>query len=114
MMYQKKTSVVYATEEQKAKARRMFASGYSPKQIGAILHFHPMTVYFWLHPEKHENARKGEFPVLMFPSRKWNQAKTAEYDARLAEVPPDHRDLTGIICGDPVFERSALAQKRRA
>lgn len=32
---------------------------------------------------------------------------------RLREVPPDTRDLTARICGDPIYERSALARKRR-
>jgi len=29
-------------------------------------------------------------------------------------APPDDRDLTGKICGDPPFHRSALAQRRDA
>lgn len=31
--------------------------------------------------------------------------------ARLAEIPPDTRDLTQRVCGDPVFERSALYKR---
>lgn len=31
--------------------------------------------------------------------------------ARLAEIPPDTRNLTQRICGDPLFERSALYKK---
>lgn len=32
--------------------------------------------------------------------------------ARLAEIPPDRRNLTQRICGDPLFERSALYKMR--
>ena len=31
--------------------------------------------------------------------------------ARFAEIPPDTRDNTQRICGDPVFERSALYRR---
>lgn len=31
--------------------------------------------------------------------------------ARLAEIPPDTRNLTQRVCGDPVFERSALYRR---
>ncbi|TIO15612.1 MAG: hypothetical protein E5X86_19780 [Mesorhizobium sp.] len=31
--------------------------------------------------------------------------------ARLAEIPPDTRDLTQRVCGDPIFERSALYKR---
>ena len=34
----------------------------------------------------------------------------ADFEARLAEIPPDTRDLTGRLMGDPVYERSALAR----
>lgn len=34
--------------------------------------------------------------------------------ARLAEIPPDRRNLTQRIAGDPVFERSALYRKLHA
>ena len=35
----------------------------------------------------------------------------AEYAARLVEIPPDTRDLTGVLCGDPLPGRSALARR---
>lgn len=31
--------------------------------------------------------------------------------ARLAEIPPDTRNLTQRVCGDPIFERSALYKR---
>lgn len=34
--------------------------------------------------------------------------------ALLAAMPVDNRDKTGRICGDPIFERSALFQKLKA
>jgi hypothetical protein len=36
------------------------------------------------------------------------RAQRSDWFARLAEIPPDTRSLTGHVCGDPVFERSAL------
>ena len=33
--------------------------------------------------------------------------------ARLAEIPADTRDLTSRICGDPIFERSALYRRQQ-
>ena len=35
----------------------------------------------------------------------------AELQRLKAQIPKDTRDVTGRICGDPVFERSALYQK---
>lgn len=39
-----------------------------------------------------------------------------EADARvqMRQIPPDRRDLTQIVCGDPLFERSALGQRQLA
>lgn len=37
---------------------------------------------------------------------------TDDWLARLAEIPPDNRDLTARAFGDPVFERSALALRQ--
>ncbi len=37
-----------------------------------------------------------------------------DYAARQAEIPPDTRSLTAILCGDPVPSRSALAQRNLA
>lgn len=46
--------------------------------------------------------------------RAFKGAAKDEIEARLAEIPDDRRDLTARICGDPVFERSALYQKIRS
>ncbi|MCP4306592.1 MAG: hypothetical protein GY788_17325 [bacterium] len=36
------------------------------------------------------------------------RVKSADVAARLAEIPPDTRTITGMICGDPLPGRSAL------
>lgn len=105
MKYQKKTNIVYATAEQKDQARQMRKQGVTYRQIAKVLGFGYVTVYFWFHPLLRSTGRK------LFASDQSFRPTPADYAARLAEIPPDHRSLTGIICGDPVFERSALAKR---
>ena len=42
----------------------------------------------------------------------WRVTKE-ERAARLAEIPQDTRNLTQLVFGDPVYERSALARRHR-
>lgn len=58
--------------------------------------------------EKH--ARYSQFVPRMVP-----KVDDETLRQRFAECPQyDTRTLTGVICGDPLYERSALAQRERA
>lgn len=41
-----------------------------------------------------------------------NRPRPEDVEARLAEIPPDTRSITGFLLGDPLPSRSALARRR--
>lgn len=68
----------------------------------------------------HINAIKAQLDAPYLEMCRENARKMREHRMRAAYIAarnfrlrPDTRDVTGIICGDPVFERSALAEKLR-
>lgn len=107
------------------RALEMKAAKFQVQEIADELGVDRRTVTYWTNPKsrektkerslaKNRNARNGakrrERPhnnnvghtVIKGPSE-------ADYLARLLEVHPDDRSLTGRICGDPPSGRSALA-----
>lgn len=58
------------------------------------------------HREKHYEAPKGHRPHSVVLANIRSDAA-----ARLAEIPPDTRTITGVLFGDPIFERSALGRE---
>lgn len=57
-----------------------------------------------------ERRRWNRKPAKSVMPRSFNPAPE-DIAARLAEIPPDTRTLTGVICGDPLPGRSALHRK---
>lgn len=98
---------------------RLRADGMSWKAIGRILGINGDTARRCVDLEyrKRRSARTWELRkqggIYGKPPMP-RSIKPAQEDiaARLAEIPPDTRSLTGYLMGDPVFERSALAQRR--
>jgi len=54
----------------------------------------------------------SEIAVPTLHMAEWRVTKE-ERAARLAEIPQDTRNLTQLVFGDPVYERSALARRHR-
>lgn len=61
--------------------------------------------------EHRRKERQGQRTVLINKSEK---ASPSDCAARRAEIPPDTRSLTAVLCGDPLPLRSALAQRNLA
>lgn len=103
------------TEEEIATIRELRAGGMSWKKIGRQMGYSADTVRRNVDDEfrKRTNAmsqRRREFDYR--PSVEIKETLRADAAARLALIPPDTRTITGRICGDPLFERSALYAKR--
>jgi hypothetical protein len=107
------------TPEKLALARSLRAEGKTLLQIATTIGISKTTVFFWLDPEhaKRRNrysygAEAGGPKVQEFicSNAMTDEARrTAEELLRL--VPRDTRTLAQKLMGEPIFERSALAQR---
>lgn len=104
------------TPEKVEQARELLAAGMCYEQIAKKMGIGSgWTIRRWLDPafaEKRRQAsrdRRFAYPPDLFAY----EAKPSEADlrARLAEIPPDTRDITGVLCGDPLPGRDALSQR---
>lgn len=98
-------------------ATRMFQTGMNYQQISRVFGLCADTIHCRIDPEyrrkrqDQKNAlRQYESPVSAF-RRYGERSTTEEVAARLAEIPNDTRDFTARTFGDPVYVRSAAAQK---
>lgn len=96
-------------------ARRMRESGQSWRAIGRAFGVRECTVMAALDPIYAERRRQ-----MMRDWRAKNGRSLTCFDAyrpervdprKIPPIPRDTRDLTAFICGDPIFERSALYRK---
>lgn len=103
-------------DHSRQRVRRMRRNGVSWEAIGATFGVSRDTVRKAFDPEYHERQlekeRKRRRELYRGITR--NRVKTDHIDRfmRVAE-PDDTRDYTARFFGDPLPERSALAQKRR-
>lgn len=114
-----RTTSAKATPELKKEALRRFRNGENCHQIAVRLSLSYTTVRCWTDPEylerknQRRKQREAEKRVLTDGKMRGNQWTTyfkAKADGeRLAKViPPDTRDLSARLCGDPLPGRSAL------
>lgn len=111
-----------------AKIKQRLAAGYSKKSIAVELCISVNVVYRIGNPESYaaslargaqrRKEKRASMPVgeVCQPSDAALKRK-AEAEARMAERPRfDDRTKTGVLMGDPLFERSSLAEylRRRA
>lgn len=101
------------TPERLAHAQRLYAEGRNYREISKELGLSGSTMArIWLDPgyaeyrrQRVRQYRRG-FAVSPVTVDRWQIAEAA---ARLmAEIPPDTRDLTGRIFGDPLPGRRAI------
>ena len=97
-----------------AKAKELREAGYLFTEIGERLGFNDTTIIAWLSPERarkrEEDRRRRDYTyVHNVVERKPSEA---DYMARLAEIPPDTRNLSQRLMGEPVPGRSALDRKQ--
>lgn len=107
------------TAEQSEECRRLFRDeGWSLEQLASHFMCSEQTVRrrvdlrldTYLRGYEKARARESTASALRAEAR----ASKADRLARLAEIPPDTRSLTGRICGDPIPGRSALDRRARA
>src|SRR5579872_978880 len=112
----------HMTPEQIEEAKRLYGQGLNYKQVGDRLGFTGATIhraidpaYACLRRERINELRALARETRTAPPKMPRQAEIqiaareelkADRLARLAEIPPDRRNLTQKICGDPLFERS--------
>lgn len=108
-----------------AKIKQRLAAGYSKKSIAAELGISVNVVFRLGNPERYtaqlarssekRKERRASMPVgeVCQPSEAALKRK-AEAEARMAERPRfDDRTKTGVLMGDPIYQRSALYQKQQ-
>lgn len=112
------------TAEQIAEAGKLHSNGWSYTRIGEKLGVHRQTVKRALDPEyaayrsrqvlEAWRKREGYHEIRQRVHKREAAASInlhLDVAARLAEIPPDTRDLTGRLFGDPLPGRSALARQ---
>lgn len=103
------------TPELLSEAIRLRGEGRSFNEIGDALSVSSDTVHCWL-DEKYAHRRRsmvnanrrGEAHDINRIDRRPSHSDVAE---RLAEIPPDTRDLTSRLCGDPLPGRRAIDRR---
>ena len=94
--------------EQKDRVRELFAAGYSAERIGVELFddrmmkdaVHGLIRRLGLKPR---NAVKVKHrPPMNFVRRRCGKQLDDDWKARLREIPPDTRNLTQKMMGDPI------------
>ena len=110
------------TPELEAKARALRSQGMSWRDIGKAIGVNPTSVHEWCDDEyrDYKRGRRQELKRTDKPEaiRRPYQGKTwKEFrpdDRHLPKVPPDTRDLTARMLGDPLPGRSALDKRHGA
>lgn len=108
------------THGQIAEARKLLSKGWTYNRLAKHFGVGFSTMKIRLDPEygarvkdqwRERGRKKAETGARAYYSRSpaaephlADRSTTAKLDAlkRLAEIPPDTRDLTGILCGDPI------------
>jgi len=108
-----------------AKIKQRLAAGFSKRSIATELGISVNVVFRLGNPERYaaqlarssekRKEKRASMPVgeVCQPSDAAMKRK-AEAEARMAERPRfDDRTKTGVLMGDPIFQRSALYQKQQ-
>lgn len=98
------------TPELVAEAKRLRAEGFSWAAIGNKLGVSETSAHEWGEEGYRKRAAmRHSYKTLL----RHNVTRKADRpdDASLPPLPRDTRDNTGRLCGDPLFDRSALAAK---
>lgn len=98
------------------KAKALRAEGLSWDAIGKKLDLYPSSLRERLCPEykarkKEERRQRWEREKHKIASTRYVRPKNEPPVPKIPRI-QDTRDLTGVMCGDPLPERSALAQRR--
>lgn len=97
------------TPEQRIEAQAMRRRGTPVKDIAAFYGCSEQSIRratdeFYRRTQNRlrseRRAIEGDARVLI--ARAERTVRKEDVEARLAEIPPDTRDLTGILCGDPI------------
>lgn len=100
-----------------AVAGKLREAGWRYENISEIFGCHPDTVRTWVSSKYAEGRKRRQQRVREDMRRLMSEHPTPrapssaiERDAMslVADIPPDTRDLTGRICGDPLPGRRAL------
>ena len=106
--------------EKLALARSLRAEGKTLFQIATVIGISKTAVFFWLDPNCAERRNRylyGE--ETSTPPPKLARSDAMRHEAKktgeelLRQVPKDTRTLAQKLMGEPIFERSALAQRHR-
>jgi hypothetical protein len=103
--------------EDKEKIERLITKGKSMREIGAMYGCSSTLVLYTIRPDirknrqKQANDRKNRELSGLKP-RTWSKPDPKVVVLGEPE-PPDTRDLTGRMFGDPIFERSALGRMKQ-
>lgn len=90
--------------ETRARAAQMRANGMSVKEIGQILGCSPGAVLRWTTPGYRDRQNASSRLRIEYQAPQWK----LDAERLLKAIPPDTRDLTGRICGDPLPGRRAI------
>jgi hypothetical protein len=110
------------TDWDEAEAREMLRKGASYSRIARFYGSTTTTVHCWLDPAYAAQCRerinanrraKSKEERRKTPRQVW-KPDWQEVEVRLSEIPPDTRDLTGRLCGDPLPGRDALSRARQS
>lgn len=96
------------TAEQLLEIRQLAADDWTYKMLAEKFNCHHMTIRRALDPALYPMPGR---PKTLKRENATPVAVREDFAARLAEIPRDTRTLTGKVCGDPLFERSALYRK---
>lgn len=103
-------SAIRLTQEQKDKARVLRAKGWSYLRIADVVGCAPESLRRHCDPTAAERIRDSRENQKL--GRTFNRADMVvmreEFLARISEIPPDTRDLTGRLMGDPIPGRRAI------
>lgn len=103
----------HVTDQDKALAIQLRDKGVSYREIGRRLGFSGDSIHRAIDPEFAEHKkttcnrarrrrREAEPKLARYAHIAEKDEIRADAAARLAEIPPDTRDLTGIMFGDPI------------
>lgn len=105
------------TPELVTEAKRLRLNNMTYRQIAAALGISSSAALCWVNDHLAEKRRTYNIAyrerqrMCRGKDRPTRRAITNEYEARVREIPPDTRTEAQRLLGEPIFERSALAQK---
>ena len=106
------TTPLQKTPATVAAMRRLYDQCGNYAEVARQFGISQVTAHRWIDPEyqRRSNRRHREYYHAAKPHVAEKGPPEADLAARLSEIPPDTRDLTGRMFGDPIPGRSALCK----